>query len=200
MSPPRAGGQGYVHVTKSKPLAGRVVAASCRRPWLVLLVAFALGAAALLHTMRNFAMTTDTTELISPELDWRRQRAAFSAAFPQFTDSILVVIDAATPEQAEAAATMLAARLQERVSHLALLGSPVGALLRGGGTILAEVDPPGGPTGRLRARLEGPDLVSRWFAWATVSADGIESIADAAGMRVRESFSHGERWFVEVQA
>ena len=76
----------------------------------------------------------------------------------------------------------------------------VGALLREGGTILAEVDPPGGPTGRLRARLEGPDLVSRWFAWATVSADGVEEIVDAAGMRVHESFSHGERWFVEVQA
>ncbi len=126
MSPPRAGGQGYVHVTKSKPLAGRVVAASCRRPWLVLLVAFALGAAALLHTMRNFAMTTDTTELISPELDWRRQRAAFSAAFPQFTDSILVVIDAATPEQAEAAATMLAARLQEEPRHVRRAWLPEG--------------------------------------------------------------------------
>jgi hypothetical protein len=115
-----------MRVTGGMPLAGRVVATSCRWPWLVLLLALALGAAALLHTMRNFAMTTDTTELISPELDWRRQRAAFSAAFPQYTDSILVVIDAATPEQADAAATMLAARLQAEPRHVRRAWLPEG--------------------------------------------------------------------------
>jgi SAM-dependent methyltransferase len=76
----------------------------------------------------------------------------------------------------------------------------VGALLRRGGTILAEVDPPGGFTGRQRARLEGPNLVSRWFAWATVGADGVEQIVEDAGMRVGERFSHGGRFFVEVRA
>jgi glycosyltransferase A (GT-A) superfamily protein (DUF2064 family)/SAM-dependent methyltransferase len=76
----------------------------------------------------------------------------------------------------------------------------VGALLRRGGTILAEVEPPGGFTGRQRARLEGPNLVSRWFAWATVCADGVEPIVAAAGMGLRERFTHGGRWFVEVQA
>ena len=76
----------------------------------------------------------------------------------------------------------------------------VGALLRPGGTILAEVDPPGGFSGRRRARLEGPNLVSRWFAWATVGADGVERIAEDAGMQVREHFSHGGRFFVELQA
>ena len=75
----------------------------------------------------------------------------------------------------------------------------VAALLRKGGTILAEVDPPGTFTGRQRARLEGPNLVSRWFAWATVGADGVEQIVGDAGMRLRERFCHGGRWFVEVQ-
>ena len=76
----------------------------------------------------------------------------------------------------------------------------VGALLRDGGTILAEVDAPGGFTGRQRARLEGPNLVSRWFAWATVGADGVEQIVADAGMELRERFCHGGRWFVEVAA
>ena len=76
----------------------------------------------------------------------------------------------------------------------------VAALLRRGGIILAEVDPPGGFTGRQRARLEGPNLVSRWFAWATVGADGVEQIVHDAGLRMRDRFRHGERWFVEVQA
>ena len=75
----------------------------------------------------------------------------------------------------------------------------VAALLHSSGTILAEVDAPGTPTGRQRARLEGPNLVSRWFAWATVGADGIEQIVADAGMHLRERFCHGERWFVELK-
>ena len=63
----------------------------------------ALAAAALLYTVRNFAMTTDTAELLSPELEWRRRDAAFDAAFPQHDDLIVAVIDGATPELAEAA-------------------------------------------------------------------------------------------------
>ncbi|TCZ64993.1 MMPL family transporter [Roseicella aquatilis] len=113
-------------MTGRRPLAGRVVAASCRRPWLVLLLALALGGAALLVTIRDFAITTDTTELISPELDWRRQRAAFTAAFPQHIDSIVVVIDAATPEQGDAAAAALAARLQAEPQHVRRAWLPEG--------------------------------------------------------------------------
>lgn len=76
----------------------------------------------------------------------------------------------------------------------------VGGLLTPGGVILAEVDPPGAPTGRTHARLEGPDLVSRWFAWATAGADGIQEIVDDAGLRLLERFEHDGRWFVAVEA
>ncbi len=94
-------------------LIGRVVAASCRWPWTVLLIGAALATAALLHTARNFAITTDTAELISPDLDWRRNRAAFNTAFPQQVDLIVAVVDGATPELAEAAAARLADRLRQ---------------------------------------------------------------------------------------
>lgn len=107
-------------------LASRMVAASCRRPWLVLLLALLLGAAALVHTARNFAMTTDTAELLSPELDWRRNRAAFNAAFPRLADSTVVVIDAATPELADEAAAALAARLREDTRHFRSVTEPEG--------------------------------------------------------------------------
>lgn len=99
-------------MTEAAPLIGRVVAASCRRPWAVLLLGLALAAAALLYTARNFAITTDTAELLSPDLDWRRNRVAFNAAFPQQADLIVAVIDGATPELAEAAAFRLADRLR----------------------------------------------------------------------------------------
>ncbi len=105
-------------MTGVTPLGGRIVAASCRRPWAVLLLGLILAAAALVYTARNFAITTDTAELISPELEWRRHRSAFNAAFPQHVDSIIAVVDAATPELADTASSALTARLQQDARHV----------------------------------------------------------------------------------
>jgi len=74
-------------------------------------VALLLCVLALVYASRNFAMTTDTEALISPTVDWRRNQAAMDAAFPQNTDTTLVVIDGATPELAESAAARLSSAL-----------------------------------------------------------------------------------------
>jgi len=96
------------------PLIARTVAVSTRFAWLVAVAALLLTVAALAYTAQHFAMTTDTQELTSPDLPWRRNRAALDAAFPQQSDLIVVVIDGATPELAEQAAAGLAARLTHR--------------------------------------------------------------------------------------
>jgi hopanoid biosynthesis associated RND transporter like protein HpnN len=92
-------------------LAGRLVGASARRPWTVAILVLALCVLALLYASQNFAMTTDTEALISSKVSWRRNEAAMDRAFPQNTDTILVVIGGATPEMAESAASRLAAAL-----------------------------------------------------------------------------------------
>ena len=92
----------------------------------MLLLGLVLAAAALLYTARNFAITTDTAELFSPELEWRRHRVAFNAAFPQHVDSIVAVIDAATPELADTAASALAARLRQDARHVRGARQPEG--------------------------------------------------------------------------
>ena len=86
---------------------GRVVGVCCAWPWTVLLLCAALTALALVHTARDFRMTTDTAELLSPDLEWKRQEVAFDAAFPQGAGLIVVVLDAATPELADDAAGRL---------------------------------------------------------------------------------------------
>ena len=91
-----------------------LIALSCRRPWLVALAALALCALAGLYVAGNFAMTTDTAQLISSKTQWRRQEAAVDAAFPQRTDQMVVVIDGKTSELAEHAAAVLADRLAQR--------------------------------------------------------------------------------------
>jgi hopanoid biosynthesis associated RND transporter like protein HpnN len=93
---------------------GRTVAASARHPWIVLLLASVLTLAALDFTARNFAITTDTAQLISQRLDWRQREFAFEAAFPQLTNLTIVVVDGASPELADDAATRLVAALKDR--------------------------------------------------------------------------------------
>ena len=93
---------------------GRIVAASTRHPLIVLFVVGSLALAALVFTAQNFAMTADTSQLISKQLDWRQRGLAFDAAFPQFNNLTMVVVDGATPELADDAAKRLTAALQER--------------------------------------------------------------------------------------
>jgi len=95
-------------------LVTQLVAASCRRPRLTLLAALALCGAALIFSAGHFAMTTDTAALISPKEPWRIHEAAMDAAFPDNTDTALIVLDGATPELAEAGASRLAGALALR--------------------------------------------------------------------------------------
>ena len=92
----------------------RLVAASCRAPWLAAGVAALLCLAAGVYAAGHFAMTTDTAQLISPRTAWRQNEAAVDAAFPQNTDQIVIVVDGKTPELAEQAAAGLADRLSQR--------------------------------------------------------------------------------------
>ncbi|HEY5412276.1 MAG TPA: hypothetical protein VIJ94_16265, partial [Caulobacteraceae bacterium] len=95
-------------------LISRIVAASCARPWSILAGAAVLCVLAAIYTATNFAMTTDTAQLISAKTDWRRREAAVDKAFPQGAGQIVVVVDAATPELAETSAAALAAKIAAR--------------------------------------------------------------------------------------
>jgi len=103
-----------------------VVASSVRRPRLTLLAALLLAMLALIVVADRFAMTTDTAELISPDVDWRRQERVMEAAFPQLSDVVLIIVDGATPELAEEGAAKLSVRLGEDKAHFRLVRRPDG--------------------------------------------------------------------------
>ena len=84
-----------------------IARACCRFPWLTLLVASMVTLAAVVYTYQHFAINTDTGALISSKLPWRQRELQLDAAFPQRADTILVVVDGATPELAEGAARLL---------------------------------------------------------------------------------------------
>ena len=95
-------------------LIGRIVAVAIRHSLIVLLAAVALAAAAVLYMSRNFAMTAETSQLISPKLEWRKRGIEFEKAFPQLQNLTMIVVDGATPELADDAAKRLAQALQSR--------------------------------------------------------------------------------------
>lgn len=103
-----------------------IVAACIRRPWLTLGLCLLLATISLVIAAGRFAMTTDTSALISPDVDWRRQERAMEAAFPQLRDAMLVIVDGETPELAEDGAARLAARLAEDKAHFRIVGRPDG--------------------------------------------------------------------------
>ncbi len=82
-----------------------------RRPWWVLGLSAALAVASGVYSARHFAINTDITRLISPDLPWRQRELTFNATFPQGKDTIIAVIDAPTSEAASKAAQSLAAAL-----------------------------------------------------------------------------------------
>ena len=79
-------------------------------------------------------------------------------------------------------------------------GDPVALLrrlrrvLRRGGRVLVEVDPPGTRTESFRARIEGA-RAGGWFPWATVGCDALRALAVASGLRLTELWTAEERWF-----
>ena len=101
-------------LTSISKMTTHIVAACARRPWLVILVAAALGASAFWYDVGQIAIDTDSAKLIGEDLAWRKRERVFAAAFPQRADLIAIVVDGATPELAEEATKALALRLSSQ--------------------------------------------------------------------------------------
>jgi uncharacterized protein len=80
----------------------------------VIVLAMAVTAAAVWFTATHVGINTDTTDMLSPDLEFRRHSRALSAAFPQFSDNILVVIDGDNPDLVDDAAALLSERLRQQ--------------------------------------------------------------------------------------
>jgi uncharacterized protein len=86
-----------------------------RRPWIVVILAILVTAAAGGYAVKNFALNADINKLISSDLPGRKRELAFNKLFPQY-DLIVAVVQAPTPElvgQATAALTQALAKRQD---------------------------------------------------------------------------------------
>ncbi len=94
-----------------------LVGACRRRPYLTIVLSLLVALLSAVYTYENIAINTETDQLISSRLPWRQRDIAYDAAFPQQANTLLVVVDGATPELAASAAGTLAAALAKTQGH-----------------------------------------------------------------------------------
>ncbi len=83
-----------------------------RRPWPVLIVVVLLATGSLWHASRHLGVHTDPADLLDRDLPFQTIRARIAEAFPIMNQSLLLVVEAPTPEQARAAAERTLDRLR----------------------------------------------------------------------------------------
>jgi len=93
-------------------LIERLVELSRRRAWLVMAIAIGIATGSALYAAGRVTIDTDVDKLLDQTLPWRQRELAFDREFPQFVNLTVVVIDGATPDQAQDAAEALAAKLK----------------------------------------------------------------------------------------
>ena len=81
------------------------IATTCQRfRYAVVALALLASAWSAHYTVAHIGINTDTADMLSDKLDWRIAHNNFKTAFPFFSDALIVVVDARTPDLAEAAA------------------------------------------------------------------------------------------------
>lgn len=81
------------------------------RPWTVVFTGLALAALALYYTATVLEVDTRTEALLDPDLPFQQAQTRYAEAFPSYHDTLIAVVEAPTPEQADAAAGQVAATL-----------------------------------------------------------------------------------------
>ena len=81
--------------------------------FLVLFLSALATVGILIYTANHFRIDTELSDMISEKLPYRKLEKDFQTAFPQFKETILVVVDAETPESARLQTEKLAKRLKK---------------------------------------------------------------------------------------
>ena len=79
---------------------------------LVTIAAVMLSVGSVAYLAHNIKINTSTTDMLSPDLPFQKQNAIIRKAFPQYSNNLLIVIDADTPDLADDAAVALAEKLR----------------------------------------------------------------------------------------
>jgi hopanoid biosynthesis associated RND transporter like protein HpnN len=102
----------------------RLVDFSRRHAWPVVFGGVLVALLAAWVASVHLGVSTDTDLLFKPTLPWRQQAVEMGRDFPQFRDLLVAVVDARIPEEADATAAELAARLSQDKAHFLTVRRP----------------------------------------------------------------------------
>ena len=85
-----------------------------RFAWTIAILAVVSAVAAGIYAARTIKINSDTADMLSAELDFRRLNIELRKTFPRQARDLAVVIDAATPERAERAAAYMKEEIARR--------------------------------------------------------------------------------------
>ena len=113
----------------------------CRFAWVVIVALLAVTYVLFDYTMDNVSINTNTTDMLSDELPFRQNYITYKSAFPKTGSLMTVVIEAETPERADASAEILAAALREETQTIETVYDFVGdQFFRRNGLLYLEVE------------------------------------------------------------
>lgn len=151
-------------------LTGQTVAISIRSPWITILVFALLTVASAVYTARNFAINTDISNLISPNIDWRQREIALEKAFPARVHTILAVVNAPTPELASLAADRLTEQLKTKPDLFPEVRRPDGGeFFEKNALLFLSVEELGKTLGQLQAASPFISILARDPNWRGLS-------------------------------
>jgi hopanoid biosynthesis associated RND transporter like protein HpnN len=104
----------------------RFVTIAIRRPAWIIAISLLLGVLSTIYVVHHFKISTDVSQLIENEPEWAARSKAIDAAFPQRGATLLIVVEAAAPEFADAAANALAAALKQEPARFKSVSQPSG--------------------------------------------------------------------------
>jgi hopanoid biosynthesis associated RND transporter like protein HpnN len=89
-----------------------------RYPKTLILLVLLICGFSLYYTIEHLGIDADTTDILSKELQFQKDRERFIKTFPQDDQAILVVVDAGTPERAAQASDYLGAQFSREKQHI----------------------------------------------------------------------------------
>jgi len=97
---------------------------SQKNAWAVIAFYMAILLPLGFFAFKEFRINTDTTDIIDPALDWRKDKLAFEKLFPIFANNLLIVVDDPTPLQALKASEKLKQYLVSNSTRLETINIP----------------------------------------------------------------------------
>ena len=78
-----------------------------RFPWTIVLLTIVLTGLSLDYSIKHLSIDTNTAEMLSPDLPFQKNRKRIEQAFPLDSGSLILVVDALTPEETSQTAIKL---------------------------------------------------------------------------------------------